>query len=250
MRLLLLSILGILGVLPTFAQNPDVRSVGELRKIMHDADMSTKIRLDTLVRENLFAVGIVDSLRGQISIVNGKSLTSAIKDTYITTDTTLNHGAAMLVYTYVKNWKVVTIEQDINNLEELELLVKRLALENGIDIAKPFPFMARTWTKNMNYHVIDWQSGIEHTADTHKQFAHELWHSAAMVMVAGFYSENHQGIFTDYSKKIIVNAITSNPMTCGQLETIESFGKIAFYFPDNEGISRSIAVEAMKLEEY
>jgi acetolactate decarboxylase len=250
MRLLLLSLLGILGVLPIFAQNPDVKSVGELRKVMHDADMSAKIRLDTIQRENLFAIGVVDSLRGQISIVNGKSLTSSIKDTYIMTDTTLNHGAAMLVYAYVKNWKVVTIEQDINNLEELELLVKRLASENGIDANKPFPFMARTWTKNMNYHVIDWQSGIEHTADTHKQFAHELWHSAAMVMITGFYSENHQGIFTEYNKKMIVNAITSSPMTCGQLETIETFGKIAIYFPDNEAISKTIAIEAIKLEEY
>jgi acetolactate decarboxylase len=250
MRLLLLSLLGLLGVLPIFAQNPDVKSIGELRKIMHDADMSAKIRLDTLARENLFAIGMVDSLRGQISIVNGKSLTSAIKDTYVKTDTTLNHSAAMLVYAYVKNWKVVTIEQDINNTEELELLVKRLASENGIDVAQPFPFMVKTWAKNMSYHVIDWQSGIEHTADTHKQFAHELWHSASVVMMAGFYSENHQGIFTEYNRKMVVNAITSDPMTCGNLETIETFGKIAIYFPDNNGISKSIAVEAMKLSEY
>jgi acetolactate decarboxylase len=250
MRLLLLSLLGILGVLPIFAQNPEVKSIGELRKIMHDADLSAKVRLDTLTRENLFAIGVVDSLHGQISIVNGKSLTSSIKDTYIKTDTTFNHSAAMFVYAYVKNWKVVTIEQDINNPEELELLVKRLASESGIDVSLPFPFMVKTWAKNLSYHVIDWQSGIEHTADTHKQFAHELWQSASVVMMTGFYSENHQGIFTEYNRKMVVNAITSAPMTCGNLETIETFGKIAIYFPDNNGISKSIAVEAMKLEEY
>jgi acetolactate decarboxylase len=250
MRLLFLSLLGLLGVLPTFAQNPDVKSIGELRKIMYDADLSAKVRLDTLARENLFAIGVVDSLRGQISIVNGKTLVSSIKNTYIKTDTSLNHHATMLVYAYVKNWKVVTIEQDINNTEELELLIKRLASENSIDVSRPFPFMVRTWAKNVSYHVIDWQSGIEHTADTHKQFAHELWQSASVVMMTGFYSENHQGIFTDYHRKMVVNAITSDPMTCGHLETIETFGKIAIYFPDNNGISKSIAVEAMKLEEY
>lgn len=53
----------------------------------------------------------------------------------------------MLVYTYVKNWKVVTIEQDVNGLQELELLVKRLASENRIDATRPFPFMAKTWIK-------------------------------------------------------------------------------------------------------
>ena len=39
-------------------------------------------------------------------------------------------------------------------------------------------------------------------------------------------------------------------MTAGHLETIETFGKIAIYLPDNSGISQNIAVEAMKLQEY
>jgi acetolactate decarboxylase len=238
------------GILPIFAQNPEVKSAGEMRKIIHDADLSAKIRLDTLAREHLFAIGTVDSLRGEISIVNGKPLVSSIQETFIRTDTTLNHSATLLVYTYVKNWKVVTIEQDLNNFEEFELLIKRLASENGIDVTKPFPFMARTWVKNMSFHVIDWQSGFLHTADTHKQFAHELWHSAEVVMLAGFYSENHQGIFTPYNSKMHVHTITSNPMTCGHLETIETYGKVALYFPDNNNTVKTAAVEAMKLEEY
>jgi acetolactate decarboxylase len=129
-------------------------------------------------------------------------------------------------------------------------LVKRLASENGIDATRPFPFMAKTWIKNMSYQVIDWQSGVIHTSDTHSQFAHELWHSASTVMLAGFYSENHKGIYTSYDSKINVHAITSDPMTAGHLETIETFGKIAIFLPDNNGLSKSIAVEALKLQEY
>jgi acetolactate decarboxylase len=250
MKLLFSYILVILTTLPILAQNPDVKFAGELRKIMLDADLSTKIRLDTIPRQNLFAIGVVDSLQGEICIINGKSLVSSIKDTYIKTDTSMNHGASMLVYTYVKNWKVVTIEQDVNGLEELELLVKRLASENGIDATRPFPFMAKTWIKNMSYQVIDWQSGVIHTSDTHSQFAHELWHSASTVMLAGFYSENHKGIYTSYDSKINVHAITSDPMTAGHLETIETFGKIAIYLPDNNSTSKSVAVEALKLQEY
>ena len=250
MKLLFSYILVIFVTLPIFAQNPEVKSAGELRKIMLDADLSTKIRLDTLPRENLFAIGVVDSLQGEISIINGKALISAIKDTYIRTDTSLSYGAAMLVYAYVKNWKVVTIEQDVNGLEELELLVKRLASENGIDVTRPFPFMVKTWVKNMSYQVIDWQSGVLHTSDTHSQFAHELWQSASTVMLVGFYSENHKGIYTNFNSKINAHAITTNPMTAGHLETIETFGKIAIYLPDNSGISKNVAIEAMKLQEY
>ena len=250
MKLLFSYLLVTYVTLPIFAQNPEVKFAGELRKIMLDADLSAKIRLDTLLQENLFAIGIVDSLQGEISIINGKVLISSIKDTYIKTDTSLNHGAAMLVYAYVKNWKVVTIEQDVNGLEELALLVKRLASENGIDVSKSFPFMAKTWVKNMSYQVIDWQSGVLHTSDTHSQFAHELWHSASTIMLAGFYSENHEGIYTNYNNKINVHAITSDPMTAGHLDSIETFGKIALYFPDNAATSKKLTVEAMKLREY
>ncbi|PWK24391.1 acetolactate decarboxylase [Arcicella aurantiaca] len=250
MKRLLSYVLVVFGILPIAAQNPEVKSVGELRKIMHDADLSSKIRLDTLPKENLFAIGVVDSLHGEISIVNGKALISSIKDTFVRTDTTLNHEASMLVYAYVKNWKIITIEQDLNNSEELEVLIKRLASENGVDVTKPFPFMAKTWVKNMSFHVINWQSGMIHTADTHKQFAHELWHSAEIVMLVGFYSENHQGIFTPHNSKMHVHTITSAPLTSGHLETIETFGKISLYFPDNNSTSKITTVEAMKLEEY
>ena len=250
MKLLFSCLLVILEILPTFAQNPQVKSVGEVRKIMYDADLSAKIRLDTLTHANLFAIGVMDSLRGNIVVANGKSLVSSIQNTYVRTDTTFHHEAAMLVYAYVKNWKEITIEQDLNNIEELESLIKRLAAENNIDISKPFPFMVKTWVRNINYNVIDWQSGISHTAETHKQFAHDLYHSATTVMLAGFYSENHKGIFTPFNSKILVHAVTSNPITCGHLETIETFGKMAIYFPDNNGKSKSIAVEAIKLDEY
>lgn len=250
MKLLLSFLLVILGIFPTFAQSLQIKSVGEVRKIMYDADLSAKIRLDTLHHENLFAIGIMDSLRGEIVIVNGKALVSSIKNTYVKTDTTFNHDATLLVYAYVKNWKQITIEQDLNNIEELEALVKRLADENGIDISRPFPFMVKAWVRNINYNVMDWQSGVSHTAETHTQFSHGLFHSATTVMLAGFYSENHKGIFTPYDSKILVHAVTSNPITCGHLESIETFGKMAIYFPDNNVTSNSVAVEAIKLEEY
>ena len=250
MKLLFSYLLVMFRILPIFAQNPEVKFAGELRKIMLDADLSTKIRLDTIPKENLFAIGVVDSLQGEICIINGKALVSSIKDTYIKTDTSMNHGASMLVYAYVKKWQVITIEQDVNGLEELELLVKRLASENGIDATRPFPFMAKTWIKNMSYQVINWQSGVIHTLDTHSQFAHELWHSASTIMLAGFYSENHKGIYTSFNSKINVHAITTDPMTVGHLETIETFGKIAIYLPENNGRSKSITAEELKLKEY
>ena len=250
MKLLFSYLLVIFGVLPIFSQNPDVKFAGEFRKIMLDADLSTKIRLDTIPKENLFAIGVVDSLQGEICIINGKALVSSIKDTYIKTDTSMNHGASMLVYAYVKKWKVITVEQDVDGLEELEFLVKRLASENGIDVTKPFPFMAKTWIKNMSCQVINWQSGVIHTLDTHNQFAHELWHSASIIMLAGFYSENHKGIYTSFNSKINVHAITTDPMTAGHLKTIETFGKITIYLPENNGRSKSVAVEALKLKEY
>lgn len=68
--------------------------------------------------------------------------------------------------------------------------------------------------------------------------------------VGGFYSENHKGIYTGYNSKINVHAITSDSMTAEHLETVETFGKIAINLPGNNGFSKSIAVEAMNLQEY
>ena len=74
MKLLFSYLLVIFGILPVFAQNPEVKFAGELRKIMLDADLSTKIRLDTIPRVNLFAIGVVDSLQGEICIITERLL--------------------------------------------------------------------------------------------------------------------------------------------------------------------------------
>ena len=48
MKFLLSYLLVLFGILPVFAQNPEVKFAGELRKIMLDADLSTKPPIRTV----------------------------------------------------------------------------------------------------------------------------------------------------------------------------------------------------------
>jgi acetolactate decarboxylase len=213
------------------AQIHPVKVAGNLQKMMYEANLCSNVGLDTMMQKGLFGIGIIDSLQGHVTVMNGRALVSKIKDTYVKTDTTFNHKATMFVYAYVKDWHSVEHYGDVNSYEELEKIVVKTANENGIDTSKPFPFIVRGFAKNLSYHVINWQEGIEHTVTNHKQFAHEIWLSGDEAMFLGFYSSNHKGIFTSDTSNMYIHAVTAKPLTTGQLDTFETTGKLLIYLP-------------------
>jgi acetolactate decarboxylase len=221
----------LLIVASAFAQIHPVKVAGNLQKIMYEANLSSNVSLDTMMQKGLFGIGIIDSLKGHVTVMNGRALVSRIKDTYVKTDTTFNHKASMFVYAYVKDWHSVESFEDVNSYEELEKFVLKAATENGIDVTKPFPFIIRGFAKNLSYNVINWQEGIEHTSDNHKQFAHEIWLSGDEAMFLGFYSTQHKGIFTNALSNMYIHAVTAKPLTTGQLDTFETTGRMLIYLP-------------------
>lgn len=251
MKILLIICLIICHTVVVFSQTTmTIKTVGTIDKMLNEADLSIKVNLDTLKTENLFALGVVDSLKGNICVINGKPLTAFINNTFVNADTTFKHQATLLVYTYVTNWTEVSLEQDFNDQHQLATFIAKIAAQQGIDTTKAFPFMIKTWAKNVSYQVIDWRSDFVHTADTHQQFAHQLWHSGETLLLAGFYSTNHEGIFTEKKAKLWTYVVAANPLRCGQLDVLQTFGKMAIYLPDYKNIKKPLSIDVLKLSQY
>lgn len=232
MKLLLLLLISLLGWGFTQEQ-PPVRVAGELRQIMWRGNLSAQVSLDTLPKEHLFALGPVAGLKGEIMVVDGKPLTTGIVNTHLTSDTTFGHKAAMLVYSYVKNWKSIEIDNDVNTYQELEKLIAQQAQVHRLNTAQPFVFLVKCHVKNIKFHVIDWHDGISHTPDNHKQFAHDIHESDTGIMLLGFFSTQHQGVFTHHTSQMHVHAatMTQNPRICGHLDDIATMDGLTLFLP-------------------
>lgn len=225
----------LLAFIPWYSaqSQPAVKVAGALRNIMWRGNLSAQVSLDTLPKQHLFALGPVAGLKGEIMVVDGKPIITGVADTQLKTDTTFGHQAAMLVYSYVSNWKSIDIDTDINTYQDLERVIGQQAQAHKLDGSRPFVFMVKCHVRNVKFHIIDWRDGETHTPDNHKQFAHDIHETDTGIMLLGFYSTQHQGVFTHHTSHMHVHAatMTQNPRICGHLDDIATMDGFTLFLP-------------------
>ena len=213
----------------SFAQTDSVQVRGALSKIMRENDFSTHIRLDTLNKKNLYALGPVTDLKGEIAVIDGKFYRSS-KNTDlsrdnragdISTDTTAQHTAAMLVFSRVKHWDSIHLVEKVDGFEQLQTLIEKAATAAKKPLSTPFPFLIKARVQSLNYHIIDWQKDAVHTMDNHKQFALKKTFKDAEVTLIGFYSDHHHSIFTHHTTNMHIHVVSENPTIAGHVDNVE-----------------------------
>jgi len=207
-----------------------VKVHGAMSQIMRKGDLSAAVDIDTLARQHLFALGPVAGLKGEIMVVDGTVYTSVRSGDTIQNVATIPK-AAMLVYSYVSEWKQLEKKVTISNLRDLEKMVEHSAKEGGVDTAQPFVFMVEAKAKRAGYHVIHWEDGIKHTLDNHKQFAIHKEEKEQDVILLGFYSKHHHSIFTHHSTNMHVHILSRSRGIAGHLDDIQIEGPVTMHFP-------------------
>jgi len=210
--------------------NAQVFVAGPMRNIMQSGDLSAKISLDTLKKENLFALGAVENLKGEILVIDGEIHVSAVNRGRIENYSPSSQAAAMLVYSYVGKWDSLLLDMSIQSYAQLELLMDSLLNKHGYDGSKAVPFKI-TGTPHVSYHVIDWQTGIPHIPDNHKQFAVSGKMEGEQLILVGFYSEKHKGIFTHHSTYMHIHALNTQTRVVGHIDEILVKGKVMIFIP-------------------
>lgn len=190
-----------------------VQHAGALKMIMHHGDLQGKASLDTLVRENLYAIGALDSLRGEIWIENGKTLISRVQNDSLIISNDPNVAVPLLVYSRVNNWAEQTLKPG-----GIETLIARVA--SDANLSAPFPFMLRGKFEELDYHVINFKGGEDILTD-HKANALKGSLDQQDVVVLGFYSDQHMGIFTHHGSNVHMHVRNASGTIMGHVDSIE-----------------------------
>jgi acetolactate decarboxylase len=118
-----------------------VRHAGALKDIMHQGDLSSKIKLDTLKNiSNLYALGALENLKGEILILNGEPFISSVGRDSLIVNRSFNHNAALLVFTQIKKWKEIAIPEHVRNYRQVEAFIPEAAKKHKLNTNEPFPF--------------------------------------------------------------------------------------------------------------
>lgn len=198
----------------------EVKYFGALKNMMHKGDISAKFDLaDLKGAENLYAIGALENLKGEIQIFNGESFNTFVQDSSVAFDKTLDKKATLLVYAVVETWNSFEIPDDITSHDQFENYVAEIAEENGIDVNEPFPFLLEGEAKELDWHVINWKDGdTEHSHEKHVNSGLHGTKNDLQVELLGFYSNSHHAVFTHHTTNMHIHLRSDDNTLAGHVD--------------------------------
>ena len=238
---LFLGLLGLLGLLfwsctaPAPPQTPSspasnvstVQHVGAMRNVMWKGELGASVQLDT-IRPNahLLALGPVSGLRGEIMALDGEVYVSRVsQDAQMTVEKEPKTGAPFLVYANVPEWQEIPLPATLKSIPELEALLDSITQTR----VRPFALKLEGKVASALIHVQNLAPGtnVSSPQEAHQgQVKYPLKDVEATI--AGFFSTEHQGIFTHHDAYLHLHLLTADEQAMGHLDALE-IGKMKLY---------------------
>jgi acetolactate decarboxylase len=200
-----------------------VRWTGAQRDVLA-GDVSGKIALESLAGgRNLYALGPVEGLRGEVTIFDNEPCVSRVVHRSIEVDASFEPRACFLVYAHVRGWVEVPCGAPIEGMERLETMAVKRAAEHGIDVTEPFPFRLTGLAERLALHVLDKRDGLPHTPELHEQAKVRFSFHGEPVEVLGFFSSQHRGIFTPRESNVHMHARLRDGRVAGHVDDVRCY---------------------------
>ena len=189
----------------------------------HGGDASGKVTLQQFAgKQNLYAVGPVAELGGEITVIAGKFYIARVKHGEVKTDSNLSTSASFLVWSEVTSWKPpVSLGAKAGNLAQLEKQIEVLATKAGVDTSKPFPFKLEGVLDSVDYHVLVPKTHQQAQAG-HSDGTKKISGKNSDAEIIGFFSKNHEGVFTHKGSFIHLHVIERHNGYSGHVDEISA----------------------------
>lgn len=203
----------------------EVRVHGALRAMFHEGQTRAMVTLDALLpNPDLYAVGALADLSGEVTVVAGKAYLSYPEEAgAMRTETTLrtNAAATLLVLSEVPAWHGIVTERVIR-FEELDEEIAKLATAAGMSLDERFPFLMEGNFDDLRWHVIDGRRLTAGGASHHDHLASaaKARLDRASATLVGFYSESDQGVFTHMGSKTHIHCALDEPLSTGHVDHV------------------------------
>lgn len=200
--------------------SPDlVVATASMMDAMHKGELASRIDLDTITaKENLYGIGPLSFMRGEILILNGTAFVSQV-DSHggISVREEFKLGAPFFVRANVQEWEEVSLPKGTLDQKSLEEFI----IEKSQERKQPFVFKLEGRMNHIDIHVQNLPEGAKVSSP---QEAHQGQTSFLLggteADVLGFFSKEHQGIFTHHDSYVHMHLITKDRTHMGHLDEV------------------------------
>jgi len=208
-----------------------VKIVGEMKNVMWKGQLHGNINIDTIGNKtNLYGLGPVEYLAGEILIIDGKSYKSTVvADTTMKVEETYNIKAPFFGYANVAKWTEKTLPDSILTIQQLEQYVDKISKSSP----RPFMFKLLGTVEQATIHIVNLPKGskVSSPDEAHKgQVNYNLKNEQSEII--GFFSTEHKAIFTHHDTYLHMHLITTDRQKMGHLdEVLFKKGTMKLYLP-------------------
>lgn len=182
-----------------------------MRAALHDGQTQGRVFLAHVVaRPHAFGIGALESLTGKVAIFDGQCFV-AQPDDHGSVSVARKPGeyrATLLAIAYVPTWNTVDVPRDVEP-DALDGYVRGIALQQGLDPSRPFPFVIEGEFSTLHTHVINGECPmLGSIAGDHRPY--RLDRESASGALVGIYAENSAGNLTHHDSRTHVHIISSD----------------------------------------
>ena len=197
----------------------EVKIVGQMKNVMWKGQLYGNINLDTITNKtNLYGLGPVEYLAGEVLIIDGKSYKSTVtSDTTMKVEETYDIQAPFFCYTNISKWTEQTLPDSIQTIQQLETFLDQVTKNSP----RPFMFKLTGTVEQATIHIVNLPKGskVSSPDEAHKgQKNYKLQNEQADII--GFFSTEHKAIFTHHDTFLHMHLITSDRQKMGHLDEV------------------------------
>ena len=196
---------------------------------MWKGELGGSLSLDSLSRvKGLYGLGPLSYLQGELLLKDGQVFVSRVtSDSTMTVEMDSQLTAPFFVYGNVQEWKEVSLPSDIKQMEDLENFID----QQSVDSKRPFAFKLEGKVTSAQIHIQNLPEGtvVSSPAEAHQGQTNYMLRDQE-VEIIGFFSTEHQGIFTHHDSFLHMHLITSDLKQMGHLDHME-IGEMKLYLP-------------------
>lgn len=200
------------------------RTYGQLHEIMMMGKSEPNVKLGELPRKNVYAVGALSGLRGEVTILDGAVWLSYGSDDgaiRVEQPKSSDEAATLLVVSQVQKWQRVKLREDVA-FATLDATVERLAREKGIDVSKPFPVRIEGELAELRWHSLKGEAPKPggHSHADHDRLVVTKSSAKAKGQLVGFFSTSHHGVFTHMGENTHFHVVLPAEKQMGHVDSV------------------------------
>lgn len=207
----------------------DVKVVSAMKNVMWKGELDATIHLDTIANKaGLYGLGPETFLTGELLLNDGISYVSRVAaDSSIIVEKTYDVAAPFFVYANVNTWEEIALPEAVKTISDLEQYIDKAT----IDYKRPFAFKLSGTVANAVIHIQNLPSGskVSSPQEAHQgQVNYNLGNEE--VEIVGFFSTEHQAVFTHHDTYLHLHLITKDKTKMGHLDEV-AFEEMTLYLP-------------------